>query len=64
MSIEKLLQIHQQLAEVRAAEKELIAQRGEAIREALDNGHSIKELTAALNVNKQRLYAMIKQRNQ
>lgn len=59
-TIAEVLKVNQRARETQAEAARVVAQRGLAIREALNAGVSAVELAKALGVNRQRVYAMAK----
>lgn len=60
-TVTEVLKANQRARETQTEAARAVAQRGLAIREALDAGVSAVELAKALGVNRQRVYAMLKQ---
>lgn len=59
-TVAEVLKANQRAREAQAEAARVVAQRGLAIREALNAGVSAVELAKALGVNRQRVYAMAK----
>lgn len=60
-TVAEVLKANERARETQAEAARAVAQRGLAIREALNAGVSAVELAKALGVNRQRVYAMLKQ---
>lgn len=59
--IRDVLTAHTATQEAQEAVQRSVTSRAESIRRAIDSGVSAVELASALGVNRQRVYAMLKQ---
>ena len=59
--IRDVLTAHTVALEAQEAVQRAITSRADAIRHAIDSGVPVVELASALGVNRQRVYAMLKQ---